>query len=297
MKHKRSKILGVNVDFGLSMPLVIKKLDTLIKQGKGSYLVATTNPFFVISAQEDKDFRKIINNAVLSLPDGIGILYGRFFLEEARKLKKSFMYSTKLFIKGIYCGLIGFLNKKVLGQTLTGVELSYALMQLANDNKYTVFFLGGSPRDKTGNILHDSEVDIAQTAANNIMSLYPNICFIGATSAYKRGPSDDNNTMNYIHDCMALYGVRHIDILLVAYNPVGQEKWIHRNAKSIPATISVGVGRTLNYMAGDVATPPKIYENMHIAWLYALMIEPWRFGRVFKTIIEYPLKVYKSALK
>ena len=53
MKKKRRKILGVNVDFGMTMDGTLEHIENLIDKGEGNHLVATTSPYFIMSAQED----------------------------------------------------------------------------------------------------------------------------------------------------------------------------------------------------------------------------------------------------
>lgn len=43
--------------------------------------LVTVNPEFVVAAQQDDEFRQIINQAVLALPDGIGLLKAARFLQ------------------------------------------------------------------------------------------------------------------------------------------------------------------------------------------------------------------------
>ncbi len=293
--HKRQKILGVNIDFGLTMPDVIKIIDAKIKQKKESYLVATTNPYFIMSAQSNKEFKSVINKSLLSIPDGIGVLYAEKYTDYLKKNK--IKNSLVAFYAGIKVGIQGFLKVIDIGTTLTGVELTDQLFKLANDNKYTVFILGGRLRDNKGHGVSTSNYDMASDASRIIKSLYPNIRIVGATSAYNRESSDDERTVSYIHKCMSMRRVDRIDILLVAYNPILQELWINRNAHKVPSTVSVGIGRTLDYITGNMKKAPEIYDRWHLSWLYALYLQPWRFVRVIVTMVKYPWYVHKESVK
>lgn len=294
----RQKILGVNVDFGLSMNSVVQKIDEMLQQNVKPGIVATTNPFFIMAAQEDKKFREIINSSYLSIPDGVGVLYARLFKEMAGKLDKNdTLYNLKLFFVGLKAGVVGFINREELGEVTTGVDLTDRLCQLANEKGYTVFLLGGRLRDSRGMQLNDSRYDMAKDTAERLKKKYPKLKIVGATSAFSRDSHDDEKTINYIRHCMKKNSVQHIDILLIAYNPISQEKWANRNSKNIPATISIGIGRTFDYITNNMKKPPQLYEKLHIAWLYALIKQPWRLKRVFITFPLYPLKVYRSMIK
>ena len=293
----RKKILGLNIDFDLTYDQVLNQIEDLIK-GEGCHLVATTSPYFVMVAEEDKDFKKIVNNAALSVPDGVGVLYAKYFLDLANKINsRNILFPIKVFILGLYAGATGFVNRSKLGSTITGVELTYRLCELSAEKGYTIIFLGGRRRDKSGNIMPLAEEDMSNKAANTFRRLYPNIRIIGATSRYSRDARDDDDTIQYIHDCMNRHNVDNVDLLFVAYNPIEQEKWIHRNASRIPSRVSLGIGRTFDYITDEMKQPPKVYDKLHIKWLYALLIQPWRVRRIFMTILLFPLKVYKSVLK
>ena len=68
------KILGVRIDFGLNMEKALDIIENkLLKDGE-NHIVCTTNPEFVVDAQEDSEFKKIINDSSLSVPDGVGVI-------------------------------------------------------------------------------------------------------------------------------------------------------------------------------------------------------------------------------
>lgn len=65
-------VLGVKFD-NVNMAEAVDKCKKFIKGDKGN-LVVTPNPEIVMRAKEDEDFKKIINEAELVIPDGIGII-------------------------------------------------------------------------------------------------------------------------------------------------------------------------------------------------------------------------------
>ena len=66
-----TKILGVRVD-RVSLREAIKLVDEWVKQDKKRYIV-TVNPEFVMLAQKDEEFKKILNSADLAIADGAGL--------------------------------------------------------------------------------------------------------------------------------------------------------------------------------------------------------------------------------
>jgi len=77
--------------------------------------IATVNPEFVMTAQNDADFRHILQSADLCLPDGVGLLYA------ARR------------------------QGRPLPERVPGSELVYHLAELAAAKGWPLFLLGAAP--------------------------------------------------------------------------------------------------------------------------------------------------------
>jgi len=279
------KIMDINVNFGFNMTEAVEKTEELLQDGKSHY-ICTTNPEFIIAAQKDAEFRHIVNNADLSLPDGIGVLYAQQFLNKVASLKKDWLFP----VRALVCGL----TLRLTQERISGVSLFHELCSLSSKKGYTVFLLGGWPKDffgkmKVGNFNQAGDV------AKKLVEIYPNLKIIGATSEFS--PDDDVYSTDFIQKCMKEHGVSHIDFLFVAYGQVKQESWIYRNSAKIPAKVSIGVGGTFDYVAGDQKYAPRFFITHNLEWLYRLVTQPWRFGRIFNAFPLFPYLVYKSTLK
>ncbi len=77
------RILGVKVD-NLSQQVCLDKISSWLKQDQQRYIV-TPNPEFIVYAQKDSQFKQILNQADLSICDGIGILLASKFLRTPLK--------------------------------------------------------------------------------------------------------------------------------------------------------------------------------------------------------------------
>lgn len=69
---EKIKVLGVDFN-NVSMKEAIKICENFLNSDKGN-LIVTPNPEIVMKAKDDEDFKNIINNAELVIPDGIGII-------------------------------------------------------------------------------------------------------------------------------------------------------------------------------------------------------------------------------
>src|SRR3990167_7539821 len=108
----KKTILGIKID-SITFGDAIRKIDSLLV-GKKAAQIVTVNPEFVMTAQKDNEFRRIINHADLAVPDGYGLMLAGKFLGQRFK------------------------------ERITGVDLIWAICKLAEDRGYSVFFLGGS---------------------------------------------------------------------------------------------------------------------------------------------------------
>ncbi len=68
----RIDVLGVKFD-NVNMQEAVDRCKEFLKGDKGN-LIVTPNPEIVMRAKDDEEFKSIINNASLVIPDGIGII-------------------------------------------------------------------------------------------------------------------------------------------------------------------------------------------------------------------------------
>lgn len=288
-------ILDIKVNFDLTLKEILDKMTVYIASGE-CHLICTTNPEFIVDAQDDPEFRRIINASALSLPDGVGILFARAFLERLHKIEKGPLYIFKAFFLGIYIGIAVLTGKLAIGKTIPGSTLVDKLCRFANEKQYSVFFLGGWPKDKYGKPLLGN-FDLAKDAAEIMKNKYPNLKVAGSSSEYSYKEKDDVKNLSHIHKCMKEHGLDHIDIIFVAYGHIKQEKWLKRNAGVIPARIGIGVGGTLDYITGAQLQPNEYIRSKNLEWLHRLVTQPWRIRRIFKAFPLFPLLVFFRAIK
>ncbi|MEA2020339.1 MAG: WecB/TagA/CpsF family glycosyltransferase [Patescibacteria group bacterium] len=105
------KILGVRVD-NVTISEAVEKIGELVVDS-GKHYVVTPNSEFIVDAQKDIKFKDILNNADLSIPDGMGVVIASRF------------YGTGL------------------KQRVAGTDLVDKLCREAARKGWTVFFLGG----------------------------------------------------------------------------------------------------------------------------------------------------------
>lgn len=288
-KGLSQKILGVRVDFGLSMSDVLSKIEKMLSEKRTPHLICTTNAEFIMDAQEDSKFKSAINSSALSIPDGVGVLFAHYYLEGTKNIKNP----AFKFIWGSTFGILSFFKTFSVGEKISGVDLASEVMKLSSEKGYSVFLLGGWPKDFWGNRIVPAPFDMAQLTAEKIKEQYPNVNIIGASSSFNRNPSEDEATISYIKKCMKEHDVKELDFILVAYNHKHQEYWYLRNASKIPARVGIGLGGTFDYLSGYL-TRPTSYK---FEWLKKIFLRPTKISRILRAFPIFPLRVFLDSIR
>ena len=145
-----------------------------------------------------------------------------------------------------------------LKQRVTGVDLIPELARISAERGYRIFVLG-------------SKEESAQSAIEILQQRHPGALFVGRHSPEESSleEMDDDEILRRIHAARP-------DILLVAFGNPKQELWIDRNRDRLNVRISIGIGGSLDMIAGRVRRAPKFVQKMHLEWMFRLLQEPRR---------------------
>lgn len=298
--HRKSSILNIEVDFNLNYEDVIKIINNFTNSDN-THIVVTINPEFIIDAQKDKEFQNILNKADLSVPDGTGVIIAKKFLNKVYTLNNSNFKFIKALILGTIIGVTYPFKKDKNQMPITGSDLIIKLCENAEKKCKTVFLLGGRPRRMLRKFRKDAkiskEISISKEAQKILQNKFKKLNILGATSEFNRDESDDEKTIEYIHECMQEKNVKSVDYIIVGYGHNHQEKWLSRNIDKIPAKVGIGVGAGLDYIANIQVRAPEVFIKFNLEWLYRLITQPWRIKRICKAFPVFPIKVFLSAIQ
>ena len=70
------------------------------------------------------------------------------------------------------------------------------------------------------------------------------------------------------------------DILLVGLGAPKQEKWIHKNAHRLNCKVAMGIGGSIDVLAGTATLAPEFMRRAGLEWLFRLVKEPRRLPRM-----------------
>ena len=88
------------------------------------------------------------------------------------------------------------------------------------------------------------------------------------------------------------------EVLLVAFGHPKQEAWILKHLLNVPTVkAAVGVGGTFNVWAGRVKRAPAWMRRMGIEWLWRVVRQPSRLGRIFRAVIVFPFRFLWSIVR
>lgn len=113
---------------------------------------------------------------------------------------------------------------------------------------------------------------VAEEAAERLRQLAPGVVIAGC-HAGASGPEGDE-------DSLALVNAARPDILLIAYGAPRQELWYDRNRERVAAPVAIGVGGAFDYLSGRVSRAPTWMRSAGLEWLYRLLRQPRRAGRM-----------------
>jgi len=165
------------------------------------------------------------------------------------------------------------LRRKIV--RLTGVELSEKLIAMAEKKDWKLGLFGGSAESRT-----------ALIAAEKLREIYPRLQVHPESGGSVSPSGEDDSAGEEAKHRMTLF---EPDVLLVALGHPKQEFWIQRNKDQFPhLKVVVGVGGTLDFFAGNVIRAPNWMRGVGLEWLWRLLQEPKRIGRIFRAVIIFP---------
>ena len=157
-------------------------------------------------------------------------------------------------------------------ERVAGYDLVQELLKLAPKKSQRIFFFGSAP-------------GIAEKAKAKAETLYPGIEIAGTRNGFFTS-ADEPEIIAQIRNSRA-------DILLAALGVPKQEKWLAAHKSELNVPVSIGVGGTLDVMAGAVRRAPKWMQRAKLEWLFRAMLQPSRAGRLI-ALPKFVLKVHAS---
>jgi N-acetylglucosaminyldiphosphoundecaprenol N-acetyl-beta-D-mannosaminyltransferase len=246
-------VLGVRID-NLHIAEARQKIRDFLEHD-GQQAVFTPNPEMLVDAFHNPYFRTILNWSGLNICDGRGVE-----LVTRGKLER-----------------------------IPGIDFVEDICAVAAKKQKTVYLLGSGKKD------------VIEGSAKVLMSHHPGLSIVGTHPGIlislvrdaERGmdikySQDENN------DLLADIITAAPSILFVAFGHVKQEEWIAENLKHLPSVqIAVGVGGAFDMISGSLRRAPRLFRFLGLEWLWRLMIQPYRYKRIWKATIQFLYLYYR----
>lgn len=248
------QILGVKVD-NFTRDEALAEVTELLKAGQ--HIITTPNPEIILEAQKDKEFKRILNNAELSLPDGFGLILMSRFLKEPLKER----IAGTDFMQDI-CALAEKMNKTIyLLGARDGVASKAAAKLIEKYPKLRI--VGAEKGIQLQNENYKLKVDFEenQKLIERINKTSPDILFV----AFGGGKQEKWITQNL--------------------------------SKIPSVKIAMGIGGAFDFIAGVVPRAPFWMRKIGLEWLWRFINEPWRSKRVYNAAVKFPIKIILSRVK
>ena len=249
-------ILGIRLD-NLNLEEALNKIREFLHDGHQHYIVL---PYadFLVQAQKDAGFKRILNESDLSLSDGVGPVLASRIITASERL----------------CGRACPQRQQagLLGGRVMGVDLIWALFAKFGA-EHSIFLFGA----KDG---------VAQEMARNIFQKAPEAKIVGMINGYV----SDEKAIDEIND-------RKPEILLVALGMPKQEKWIYDNLKKMPSVkLAIGVGGAFDFISGRVRRAPNFIQQIGMEWLWRLLSQPNQWRKTWRSVVIFSIMIFRELI-
>lgn len=166
-------------------------------------------------------------------------------------------------------GVIFYLKLKGKNQRrFPGIELAEAMLREAARHQWNVAFFGGAP-------------GIAENAKQNWLNKLPELK-ITTQHGYLTPEMEEHWEQK----------LRRLQpqLIFTCLGVPKQEFWIKNHRHLCPYATWIGLGGSFDVWAGVKTRAPKVWQKLHLEWLYRLYQEPWRWRRM----LSLPQFVWRS---
>ena len=219
--HRISALLGVPID-ALRMDEVLDICNRTIRQ-REHLLLGVVNAAKVVNMHRDEVLNQAVRSADMILADGASVVW-----------------ASRLLRRG-------------LPERVTGIDLMYELLGLADRNGYRVYCLGATDEvlaEVVGRITHD----------------FPGMHLAGSRNGYFTD-EEDQAVVEEIRRAKP-------DMLFVAMSSPKKELFLANWSQRMGVPVCHGVGGAFDVLAGKVKRAPAFWQRAGLEWLYRVIQEP-----------------------
>ncbi len=148
---------------------------------------------------------------------------------------------------------------------VTYVDWLPLLLKRAADRDWRIFYLGSKP-------------GVAEKGAEILRGTFPGVKINTAHGYFDPAGEENEGVLEEIR-------ISRPDVLMIGMGMPRQEHWIVNNLSRLGQVVLLPCGAAIDYVAGEIPTPPRWAGRWGLEWLYRLMAEP---GRLWKRYLVEP---------
>ncbi|EGA88284.1 putative N-acetylmannosaminyltransferase [Planococcus donghaensis MPA1U2] len=205
----------------------IATLETHVAKQEKAFVV-TANPEIVMHSLKDEAYKQTLAKATYITADGIGIVKAAAIVGEP------------------------------LPERVSGYDVMLDLLEMANKNHSSVFFLGAAE-------------EVLQATVKKAKQDYPGIKVVGSHNGFFDW--NDHQLPQQIKNAAP-------DFVFVALGFPRQEQWIGANIDQFDKGVFIGIGGSFDVFSGSVKRAPEMWQKMNLEWFYRLVKQPSRWKRM-----------------
>lgn len=198
-------------------------------------------------------------------------------LEDDREFVEVYKEADLILTDGMPLIWISKLKKNPIIEKISGSDLFPEVCKLASKKGYKIFLLGAAE-------------GVAAKAAENLISKYDKLNIVGTYSPSYGFEKDQLE----IKKIIGMVNEANPDILAVGLGAPKQEKFLYMYRKQLNVPVSLAIGASIDFEAGNIKRAPEWMQRSGLEWAYRLGKEPKRmFKRYFVDFIKIVPLIWK----
>ncbi len=170
------------------------------------------------------------------------------------------------------------LNATKLPERVAGSDLIYRLTERCANKNLRVYFYGASE-------------GVAEKAAVALKNLYPKLAVAGVQCPPFRACSTEE-----IRSQVARIKQTKPDVLFVALGQPKGEYWIEDHLQELGVPLTIQLGASFDFVAGNATRAPKLLQKIGLEWLYRTVKDPVRLAPRYCSNLLYLAKALRREL-
>ena len=198
-------------------------------------------------------------------------------LETNKELQNVYSHASLILTDGKPLMWIAKWYGTPIKEKISGSDFFPLLCEMASKKGYKMYFLGAAK-------------GVASKAAENLSKRFMGLNVVGTYSppyGFENDPVEMEKIKSQIRGAKP-------DILIVGFGCPKQEKFMYHYCKELGVPISLGLGASFDFEAGNIKRAPKWMSDHGLEWLFRITQDPKRMA---KRYLVNDMKILRMAIK